>query len=67
MSEPDWTHHPHHDVREAGDPDGGREEGDHEPPLPAAFATVGHREEQKQGQRPHDQPLELVTHTRWNE
>lgn len=67
MSETDWTDHPDHDVGEAGDPDGGGEEGDHEPSLPAPLGTVGHGEEQKQGQRPHGQPLQLVTHPSWRE
>lgn len=61
------THHPDHDVGQAGDPDGGGEEGDHEPSLPAALGTVGDGEEQEQGQGPHGQPLQLVTHTRWRE
>lgn len=59
------TDHPDHDVGEASDPEGGGEEGDHEPPLPAPLGTVGDGEEQKQGQRPHGQPLQLVEHTRW--
>lgn len=62
-----WTDHPDHDVRKASDPDSGGEEGDHEPSLPAPLGTVGHGEEQKQGQRPHGQPLHLVTRTRWRE
>lgn len=56
-----WTHHPDHDVRKPSNPDGGCEEGDHEPSLPAPLGTIGHSEEQKQGQRPHGQPLQLVT------
>lgn len=60
-----WTDHPDHDVGKASDPDGGSKEGDHEPSLPAPLGTVGHSEEQKQGQRPHDQPFHLVTYTRW--
>ncbi len=63
----DCTDHPDHDVGEPSDPDGGGEEGDHEPSLPAALRTVGHSEEQKQGQRPHDQPLQLVTRPSWRE
>lgn len=59
------TDHPDHDVGEASDPDGGGEEGDHEPSLPAALATVGHGEEQEQRQRPHGQPLQLVAHPSW--
>lgn len=60
-----WTDHPDHDVGEASDPDGRGEEGHQEPSLPAALGTVGHGEEQKQGQRPHGQPLQLVTRPRW--
>lgn len=47
VGETDCTDHPDHDVGEASDPDGGGEEGDHEPSLPAPLATVGHGEEQK--------------------
>lgn len=62
-----WTDHPDHDVGEASDPDGGGEEGHQEPSLPAALGTVGHGQEQKQGQRPHGQPLQLVTRPSWEE
>ena len=60
-----WTDHPDHDVGQAGDPDGGGEEGDQEPSLPAALGAVGHGEEEEQRQRPHDQPLELVARPSW--
>ena len=59
------TDHPDHDVGEAGDPHGGREEGHHEPLLPGLLVAVGHGEEQQQAQRPHGQPLELVARPRW--
>lgn len=59
------THHPDHDVGEASDPDGGGEEGDHEPSLPAPLGTVWDGEEEQQRQRPHQQPLEFVTDARW--
>lgn len=59
------THHPDHDVGEASDPDGGSEEGDHEPSLPAPLGAVRHSEEQKQRERPHDEPLHFSTHTSW--
>lgn len=65
MSKTNCTDHPDHDVGEASDPDGSCEEGDHEPFLPAALGTVGHGKEQKQGQRPHGEPLQLVTHSNW--
>lgn len=55
-----WTDHPDHDVGQSSNPDGGGEEGDQEPSLPPALGTIGHREEQKQGEWPHGQPLELV-------
>ena len=57
------THHPHHEVGEDGDPDGGEDEGEHEVLLPARFGTVGDGEEEQQEQRPRDQPLDLVHHT----
>lgn len=60
-----WTDHPDHDVGKASDPDGGGKEGDHKPSLPASLGTVGYGEEQKQGQRPHGQPLDFVAYTRW--
>ena len=59
------THHPDHDVGQAGDPDGGGDEGHHEPVLPAPLGTVGHGEEEEEAERPHDQPLQLVTPPRW--
>lgn len=57
------TYHPHHDVGEASDPEDGGKERDEEPSFPAAFGTVGHGAEQKEGQRPHDQPLQLAAHS----
>lgn len=59
------TYHPDHDVGETSDPDGGGEERNHEPFLPTSLGTVGHGEEEKQGQRPHEQPLQLVTASSW--
>lgn len=59
------TDHPDHDVGQARNPDGGSEERHHKPSLPAPLSTVGHSEEQKQGQWPHGQPLHFVTHSNW--
>lgn len=61
-----YSHHPHHDVGEGSNPDGGGKEGDHEPALPAPFGTVWHREKQQQRQRPHEQPLHLITTAGWH-
>ena len=60
------TYHPHHDVGEASDPDGGSKERDEEPSLPAAFGAVGHGAEEKQRQRPHEQPQQLAAHSGWD-
>lgn len=60
---PPFTHHPHHDVREAGDPQGGACEGQHEPVVPARCGAVRDGEVQQQTQGPGQQPLQLVTHT----
>lgn len=54
------SHHPDHEVGEDSDPDGRKEEGDHEELLPARLGTVGDGEEQEQQQGPRDQPLALA-------
>lgn len=58
------SHHPDHDVGETCDPQGGGDEGQHEPVLPARHGAVGDSEVQQQAQRPGQQPFQLVTHTR---
>lgn len=58
------SYHPHHDVGESSNPQGGGDKGQHEPVLPARRGAVGDCEVQQQAQRPSEQPLELVKCTR---
>lgn len=55
------THQPHHEVGEHGDPQCGRDEGDHEELLPAGFAAVGDGDAQEEDEGPSEHPLSLVT------
>lgn len=57
------SHHPDHDVGEAGDPQGGGSKRQHEAVVPARCGAVGDGEVQEQAQRPSQQPLQLVTKT----
>ena len=56
-------YHPHHEVGEDGYPQGGGQEGDHEPAVPAGEHTVRHSAVQQQAQGPRDQPLDPRTAT----
>lgn len=49
-------YHPHHEVGEDGDPQGGGHKSNHEPAVPAWQNTVGHSAEQQEAQRPRDHP-----------
>jgi len=50
------SYHPHHEVGEDSDPQGGGHEGDHEPAVPAWQDTIRHRAVEQEAQRPLDQP-----------
>ena len=54
------THQPHHEVGEHGDPQCGRDEGDHEELLPAGLAAVGDGDTQEEDEGPGEYPLSLV-------
>lgn len=54
------THQPHHEVGEHGDPQRGRDEGDHEELLPAGLAAVGDGDTQEEDEGPSEHPLSLV-------
>lgn len=54
------THQPHHEVGEHGDPQSGRDEGDHEELLPAGLAAVGDGDTQEEDEGPSEHPLSLV-------
>lgn len=54
------THQPHHEVGEHGDPQCGRDEGDHEELLPAGLAAVGDGDTQEEDEGPSEHPLSLV-------
>lgn len=58
------SHHPDHDVGEAGDPQGGEDKGEHEPVVPAWFGAVGDSEVEQQAERPGKQPLQFIANTR---
>lgn len=58
------SHHPDHDVGEAGDPQGGGDKGEHEPVVPAWFGAVGDSEVEQQAERPGKQPLQFIASTR---
>lgn len=58
------SHHPDHDVGEAGDPQGGGDEGEHEPVVPARLGAVGDGEVEQQAERPGKQPLQFVASAR---
>lgn len=51
------SYHPHHEVGEDGDPQGGGHKGDHEPAVPAWQNTVRHSAVEQEAQRPRDDPL----------
>lgn len=55
------SYHPHHEVGEDSNPQGGSQEGDHEPAVPAWQNTVGHGAIQQEAQWPRDHPLHLRT------
>lgn len=50
------SYHPHHEVGEDGDPQGGGYKGDHEPAVPAWQDTVRHGAVQQDAHRPGDHP-----------
>lgn len=50
-------YHPHHEVGEDSDPQGGGHKGDHEPAVPAWQNTVRHSAVEQEAQRPRDHPL----------
>lgn len=76
-AQPAPAHQPHHEVGEHGNPQRGRDEGDHEELLPAGLAAVGDGDAQEEDEGPCEHPLGLVpsglcgegaerdTHTHW--
>ncbi len=54
------THHPHHDVREDGDPQRREKEGQHEEALPPGFGTIGYGEEQQHQNGPGNEKLHFI-------
>lgn len=58
------SHHPDHDVGEAGDPEGGGDEGEHEPVVPTRFGAVGDGEVEQQAEGPGKQPLQFIANPR---
>lgn len=50
------SYHPHHEVGEDSDPQGGSHKGDHEPAVPAWQHTVRHSAVEQDAQRPGDHP-----------
>lgn len=56
---PNWksqSYHPHHEVGEDSDPQGGGHEGDHEPAVPARENAIGHSAVEQEAERPLDHP-----------
>ena len=60
------SYHPHHEVGENGDPQGGGHKGDHEPAVPAWPNAVRHSAEEQQAQRPGDHPLHPRAAAAWD-